>query len=204
MKLIELVVDDLAEILGFTANSLVSAPAHEEPFYAFKEEDVEDLIVTELIKLEFERINGQDNYAEHITGSEFSFASEDQQIVVGPLLVPGKKILRIDEAGNPYEVFFTEQTVRTIAEGMMRDKLLDNLNLEHDPNKPIEGYMMSSWLIQDPKMDTSRAYGFREMPKGTWFGMYKVVDPVVWTKVKNKEVTGFSIEAYLAEKLISN
>jgi len=118
--------------------------------------------------------------------------------------VPGKKILRIDEAGNPYEVFFTEQTVRTIAEGMMRDKLLDNLNLEHDPNKPIEGYMMSSWLIQDPKMDTSRAYGFREMPKGTWFGMYKVVDPVVWTKVKNKEVTGFSIEAYLAEKLISN
>lgn len=204
MRLIELVVDDLAELLGFTANSLVSSPAHESPFYAFKEEDTEDLIITEIIRQEFERINGQDNYAEHISGSEFSFASQDQQIVVGPLLIPQKRILRIDESGNPYEVFFTEETIRTIGMGMMRDKLLDELNLEHDPNQPVSGFMVSSWFVEDPKQDTALAYGFKNLVKGSWYGMYKVEDPAVWQKIKNKEVTGFSIEAYLAEKLVSN
>jgi len=324
MKLIELVVDDLAEILGFTANSLVGQPAHEESFYAFKEADVEDLIVTELIKQElskelnfdesedvyeltigdyqtrhydmcpgaselykkiesgeidvdmglairaaklqdvlfylekhtikdmgkatFEDVVSAQNLAYEImqlakmmgleqehqyvyghlqairdlasqdmevvvdslpdysneVSSSFCFASQDQQIVVGPLLVPNKKILRVDEDGSPYDVFFSEETVRTIGMGMMRDKLLDQLNLEHDPNQPVEGFMMSTWFVEDPKMDTSRAYGFREMPKGTWFGMYKVLDSEVWKKVKNKEVTGFSIEALLAEKLVSN
>jgi hypothetical protein len=256
MKLFELLVDDLAEILGFSGNSLVSAPAHEEEFYAFNQEDVEELIVTEVIKQELlKQINfveklpgetkdayvsrcipalqgeGYDNdqaaaicyetFGFDLTGlpgyenepsgstidtpSSFSFASEDQQIVIGPLLVPGKKIIRVDErTGEPYEVFFSENTVKIIAEGMMRDKLLDRLNLEHDPSQTIEGYMMSSWIVVDPKMDTSRAYGFKEMPKGTWFGMYRVVSPDVWKKVKAKEVTGFSIEAWLSQKLISN
>lgn len=136
--------------------------------------------------------------------SSFQFASQDQQIVVGPLLVPNKKILRVDEEGNPYDVFFSEETVRTIGTGMMRDKLLDQLNLEHDPNQPIEGFMMSSWFVEDPKMDTALAYGFKDLVKGSWYGMYKILDPLVWKKVKNKEVTGFSIEAYLSERLTAN
>lgn len=325
MKLVELIVDDLAELLGFTANSLVLEPAHEKSFYSFKEADVEDLIITELIRQElskelnlneeedvyeltigdyqtrhydmcpgasalynkiesgeinvdmglairaaklqdvlfylekhtikdmgkatFEDVVSAQNLAYEImqlakmmgleeehqyvyghlqairdlatqsmevvadslpdysneVSSSFAFASQDQQIVVGPLLVPNKKIIRVDEmTGEPYEVFFSEETVRTIAQGMMRDKLLDELNLEHDPSKPVQGFMMSSWIVEDPKMDTALAYGFKDIVKGEWFGMYKVLDPEVWKKVKNKEVTGFSIEALLAEKLVSN
>ena len=326
MKLVELIVDDLAELLGFTANSLVGEPAHEESFYAFKRTDVEDLIITELIRQElskelnlnededlyeltigdyqtrhydmcpgasalytkiesgeidtdmglairaaklqdvlfylekhtvqqmenatFEDVIAAQNLVYEImqlakmmgleeehqyvyghlqairelaiksnnleiqadslpdysneVSSSFSFASQDQQIVVGPLLIPHKKILRVDEEGTGYEVFFSEETVRTIGMGMMRDKLLDKLNLEHDPNQPVEGFMMSSWFVEDPKMDTALAYGFKNLVKGSWYGMYKVLDPAVWQKVKNKEVTGFSIEALLAEKLINN
>jgi len=256
MKLIELVVDELAEMLGFDGNSLVGSPAHEESFYAFKEENVEDLIVSELIKNEvlsqimfvsklpgetesdyvsrcipvlksegydldqataicYESfgldINGLPNYANEPTGSvidkpaSFAFASEDQQIVIGPLMVPHKKIFRIDDmTGEPYEVFFSEETVRIIGEGMMRDKMLDRLNMEHDPNQPVQGYMMSSWFVEDPKMDTSRAYGLKEYPKGTWMGMYRILDKDVWKKVKSGELTGFSIEGYFADKLIKN
>jgi hypothetical protein len=61
---------------------------------------------------------------------------------------------------------------------------------------------MSTWLVKDPEMDTSRAYGFKAFPKGTWFGMYRVTDKNVWAKVKSGELTGFSIEGYFADKLV--
>ena len=256
MKLFELIVDDLAELLGFTGNSLVEKPAHEEEFYAFKEVDVEDLIVSEVIKQEvlnqinfvsklpgetesdyvsrcipvlkgegydedqasaicYETfgldVNGLSPYKDEVSGSiietpsNFSFASDEQQIVIGPLLIPNKRIIRVDDlTGEPYEVFFSQDTVKVIANGMMRDKLLDQLNLEHDPNQPVDGYMLSSWIVEDPEMDTARAYGFNNLVKGSWFGIYKVVDPIAWKKVKNKEVTGFSIEAWLSQKLVKN
>ena len=140
---------------------------------------------------------------EEMSTKGFAFASEEQQIVVGPLMVPNKLIMRVNEkTGEAYQVYFTEETIATIAEGAMRDDILNRLNVEHDPSKPVEGHMISTWIVKDPEMDTSRAYGFKAYPKGTWFGMYRVLDKDVWAKVKAGEVTGFSIEAYLSEKLV--
>ena len=134
------------------------------------------------------------------TFSGFKFASEDQQIVVGPLMVPDKLILRVDEEGNPYHVFFSRETIKQIAYKMMREKLLDRMNLEHNAANTVNGYLLETWLIEDPEHDKSTNYGFK-LPKGTWMGMYKVLDPEVWKMVKEGIVKGFSIEGYFIDEL---
>ena len=130
------------------------------------------------------------------------FATDgDNQLIVGPLLIPDKLIFRMDENGDPYFVYFSKDTVTQIANKMMRSKLLDQVNLEHNPEDKIDGYMVESWIITDTKNDKSNAYGFN-YPEGTWMGMYKIDNSSDWKKVKDGEVTGFSIEGYFADKLI--
>jgi len=134
------------------------------------------------------------------TFSGFKFAQEDQQIVVGPLMIPDKLILRVDEEGNPYHVFFSRETIKQIAYKMMREKLLDRMNIEHNAANTVDGYMLETWIIEDNQNDKAIAYGFN-LPTGTWMGMYKVVDPAVWAKVKEGIVKGFSIEGYFIDQL---
>lgn len=136
--------------------------------------------------------------------SKFSFSfEEDQQMVVGPLMIPNKLILRYDEKGDPFYVYFTEETIEQIARKMMREKLLDSVNLEHDQEAVVDGYLVETWLIEDPLKDKQQVYGFN-YPKGTWMGQYKINDPVVWEMVKKRMLKGFSIEGFFADRLIQN
>lgn len=132
----------------------------------------------------------------------FTFAiDQDQQMVVGPLMIPDKLIFRIDEYGDPYYVFFSENTIKSISEKMMKDKHIDKVNLEHNPEDTVDGYMVSTWLVEDPERDKQQVYGFNH-PKGTWMGQYKIEDKEVWQKVKNGEIKGFSVEGFFADKFI--
>ena len=133
---------------------------------------------------------------------KFTFAlEEDQQIVVGPLMIPDKLILRVDEDNNPYYVFFSEDTVKKIAYKLMKQKNLDALNIEHDPNNLVEGHMLETWLVEDPAKDKQQVYGFN-FPKGTWMGQYKVEDLSTWNKIKEGNIKGFSIEGFFQDKFI--
>lgn len=134
----------------------------------------------------------------------FSFSlQEDQQIVVGPLMIPNKLIFRVDENGEPFYVYFTDETVEKIARKMMEEKKLDAVNLEHNQDSFIDGHLIETWIVQDPKKDKQQIYGM-EYPEGTWMGMYKVEDPAIWKKVKSGELKGFSIEGFFADRLVQN
>ena len=49
-------------------------------------------------------------------GKEINFqaVSEEKMLVAGPLLIPNKKILRIDGEGKTYYVYFTPETIEKI------------------------------------------------------------------------------------------
>lgn len=134
--------------------------------------------------------------------SAFSFAlEEDQQMVVGPLMIPDKLILRIDQNDDPYYVFFSTETVRAMAEKLMKNKFLDNLNLEHNPEQSVKGHMVSTWIIEDKMQDKQNVYGF-DLPVGTWMGQYKIEDPEAWKMVKEGMIKGFSVEGFFQDKFI--
>jgi len=141
------------------------------------------------------------------TGEKASFASQlaDKQMLMGPLMTPNKLIPRIDEDGQEYYVYFTEDTIEKLAYKMMEDKLVDSVNIEHDGDQKIDDvYLVETWLVKDPEKDKSTLYGYQPT-KGEWFGIYKVKNKNVWDEyVKTGKVKGFSVEGYFTQRMLAS
>ena len=50
---------------------------------------------------------------------QFAAIDNEQKMLIGPILIPDKKILRIDAEGQPYHVFFTKDTVKKLAQNYL-------------------------------------------------------------------------------------
>jgi len=161
-------IEELYELIlqddedGVFANSLVESPAIERDFIYMSKE------------------------------VQFAEVSNEKQLVAGPILVPNKKILRIDGEGKRYSVFFTPETIEMVARKFMKNKYGDSVTLEHGA-KTAGVYLTESWIVEQSAKDKSNIYGFT-LPRGTWFGVYKVEDKNIWDKVKDGTFRGFSIE----------
>ena len=148
---------------GVFANSLVSAPAIERDFVYFNQEYT------------------------------FAAVNEEKMLIAGPMLIPNKKIMRLKDNGEKYWVYFKPQTIEKIARKFMKNKLTDQITLEHG-NKTSGIHMVESWIVENPAKDKSNTYGFT-LPKGSWFAVYSAEEnPKVWDRVKAGEFNGFSIE----------
>lgn len=122
-------------------------------------------------------------------------ASEEKMEIVGPAMVPDMMIYRRDKDGEEYDVFFTADTIKQLSYMYLSNaKYSVNLNHEGDPVEGVK--IVESWIKEDEN-DKSTAYGFSDLPVGTWFVKFKVNDPEIWAKVKSKELNGFSIEAVM-------
>ena len=134
-----------------------------------------------------------------------SFSQEqmdEQQVVATPIMVPNKLITRRDENGDKYYVYFTEETIKKIAYAFAKAKNTDRINLEHDMESIVDGvYLAESWMVDEPKNDKSNMFGYN-LPKGTWFGLFKVDNEEFWKDyIKEGKVKGVSVEGYFVNKL---
>ena len=130
------------------------------------------------------------------------FAFDDEKrIIVGAAMVPNKMIPRYDKQGNLYYVFFSKKSIKMMADKFLRDKRTDETSIEHDGIKlgSDKVFITESWVSEDSKLDKSYFYGF-ELAKGTWFISMKVNDDKVWKMIKDKSLTGYSVEGLFAEK----
>ena len=131
---------------------------------------------------------------------EWHFSDDDERIVVGVAMVPNMYIPRVDEEGNQFYVFFSEETVKKIAEKFLKEAKHNNTDINHDDNVVQENTLLETWLVSDPEMDKSKSLGF-DVPKNTWMVSYRVNDEETWKKVKSGELTGWSVAGDFAEKL---
>ena len=133
---------------------------------------------------------------------EFRFKSvKDKQIIVGPAIIPNKKILRKDNNDNYYYVYFTKEVICKMVEKFVKDNNNQSLNIDHS-NKMVPGFIQSSWIVEDPMYDKSRFYGFN-LPIGSYFIEVKIEDENFWmSEVKEEGRYGFSIEGLMGQKLV--
>lgn len=125
---------------------------------------------------------------------QFSILEEEKRLLMGAVLVPDKKILRIDASGEPFWVVFKSETIRQAMEYFYKNGNQSNSTLEHDYKMQLDNVtFVESWIKEDEVHDKSVKYGFNE-PIGTWFSVMKVDNDEVWQKVKAGEVQGFSID----------
>ena len=155
---------------GIDAVSLVDSPAIEENFIALNKE----------YKIEFAEVDSE------------------KRILMGAALIPNKQIYR-KNGKDEFYVFFSEATVKQASELFLKNGNQSNATLEHKA-KFDGATVVESWIIDNPEMDKSKAYGF-DLPKGTWMISMKIEDENVWKQVKEGKYKGFSIEGYFADKL---
>tara|TARA_R110000803_G_scaffold33722_1_gene73762 strand:+ start:477 stop:1913 length:1437 start_codon:yes stop_codon:yes gene_type:complete len=147
--------------------------------------------------------------AEKIFNPNITFSSQKDTVhkfsvdgdlmrVTGAMMIPDKLIFRVDEDENPYYVYFSEATVGKIANKMMKEKLLDRVNLEHDPESPVNAHLIESWIT---KQETIDKLG-QKLPKGTWMSTYQIEDDHIWELIKNGTFTGYSIEGFFSDRLV--
>lgn len=133
---------------------------------------------------------------------QFAAVNDEKRLLMGPILIPDKQILRIDGEGMPYHVFFKPETIKRLSEMYLEKKYTDKSTLEHD--KKITGVnLVESWIVESRTKDKSAMYGL-SVPVGTWMGTFKVNNDDIWENyVKTGEVKGFSIEGLFGHNLVA-
>jgi hypothetical protein len=127
---------------------------------------------------------------------------DEQQIVATPIMVPNKLISRRDENGDKYYVYFTEDTIKKIAYKFAEANNNNQINHEHDMESMVDKvYLAESWIVDEPKNDKSNVYGY-SLPKGSWFGLFKVDNNEYWSEyIKNGKVRGVSVEGMFVNQI---
>jgi hypothetical protein len=154
------------------AVSLVNSPAIELGWVAFDKEEVK-----------FQKID------------------EEKQLVLGPILIPNKRILRVDGEGNTYHVFLKPETIEQLAQKYLKNKYVDAVTVEHE-KRVDDVVLVESWIVESSTKDKSSLYGFA-VPKGTWMGVMKINSDKIWEDVKNGTYQGFSIEGLFSHQLVA-
>lgn len=147
---------------GVESISLVDEPAIEENFFFFNAK---------------ERHQFQTN--------------DEQQEIIGPAMIPDKRIYRRDKSGFEYEVYFTPETIRTVAQQYMKSGLQHSLNVDHS-DKDAKSYIFQSYIVDSSK-GINAPKGI-ECGDGSWIVGVKVEDKDVWADIKAGKMKGFSIE----------
>ena len=172
-SIVELVIEDDNEALAIDAISLVSAPAIEQDFVYFGKEK------------------------HNLT---FAKVDEEKRMLVSPALIPNKQIFRYDpNTDSEYYVYFSPETVRQASELYLKHN--NHHKATHEHNERVSGVLtVESWIIEDPKMDKSKLYGYN-LPKGSWMVKMRVDNSELWDKIKAGELRGLSIEGYFVNKM---
>ena len=180
---------------------------YKQPNGTWKESPNKLQTVTDLIKPEpTEGLSPSTVVGPLAIGAQFAkeyFA--DNQIIVGPAMIPDKLIYRIDSNGE-YYVFFPKDVVQKIAYKYMENKYTDAANIEHNSVEPLKDvFVVESWLVTNPSTDKSKIYMGEEMPEGTWMVSMRVKNKEVWDNyVKTGLVKGLlSVEGFFIDMLVN-
>jgi len=170
-KIVELVISDESEELTIDAISLVTSPAIEQDFVFFGKEK---------------------------NNLTFAKIDEEKRMLVSPALIPNKQIFRYDaNTDSNYYVYFSKDTVRQASELYLKHNNHHKATYQHEDR--VSGVLTVESWIKEGDMDKSKLYGF-DLPDGTWFVKMKIENDEIWSKIKDGELKGLSIEGYFVNK----
>ena len=132
-------------------------------------------------------------YGTYFNKDEVYFAeTKEEGLFIAPILIPNKKILRVDGSGMPYEVYFSPETIKRLSQMYLEKKYQDSVTLEHDMK--VDGItLVESWVVESVAKDKSSLYNLKA-PVGSWVGTFRITNPEMKEKFRSGEVRAVSIE----------
>ncbi len=173
-KIVELIINDDSQELAIDAISLVTSPAIEQDFVFFGKEK---------------------------NNLTFAKVDEEKRMIISPALIPNKQIFRYDpNTDSDYYVYFSKETVRQASELYLKHNNHHKATYQHQDR--VSGVLTVESWIKEGDMDKSKLYGY-DLPDGTWFVKMRIDNDELWSKIKEGELRGLSIEGYFTDKLES-
>ena len=135
---------------------------------------------------------------------KFATVDNEKRTIVAPVLIPDKRIYRIDEkSGKEYEVFLTAETIEKVAQQFLKKGYQNKATMEHSENIDGDVTVVESWVSKSATKDKAANYFNRAFPAGTWFVTMKVNDDELWNDyVKTGAVKAISIEGLFGHQLV--
>ena len=145
-------------------NSLVANPAHQKSFETFSQK----------IAYQF---------------------NDEEQVITGVAISANTPIFRRDpDTGEEYYVNFSPSAIKDIVFDYARRENFNNVNLEHNSKRVVDGiFMIMSYIIDEKKGFTAHER-FKDEKDGSWLVSYKLTNKDVYDAAKAGMFTGFSIE----------
>ena len=154
------------DIEGISAISLVDSPAVESDFLKFSKDKI--------------KLN-------------FKIENEDKRLVTGVVMRCDYPIYRIGVSGYEYYIIFNKETIIKMTEKMLKDNTFNNINLEHNDKRFVEGVNLRELFIKDTDKGINPK-GFEDITNGSLFATYHVTNDEIWDEIKNGTFNGFSLE----------
>ena len=124
----------------------------------------------------------------------YSVQDEEKRLLLGVVARANFPIYRKDERLGEYFIVFKPETIRKMAEKYLAESRQNNVNLMHGKDTDVEGVQMVQWFIQDSGKGIVPA-GF-DVPDGSLFAEFHVLNDEVWKAVKDGTYKGFSLEGF--------
>ena len=124
----------------------------------------------------------------------YSVQDEEKRLLLGVVARANFPIYRKDERLGEYFIVFKPETIRKMAEKYLAESRQNNVNLMHGKDTDVEGVQMVQWFIQDSGKGIVPA-GF-DVPDGSLFAEFHVLNDEVWKAVKEGTYKGFSLEGF--------
>lgn len=121
----------------------------------------------------------------------FNFNDEKMELI-GAAMIPDQLIYRKNADGIEFQVFFTKETIRKVAQSFFKNGFQSNLNIEHS-DVTADSYVFQSFIV-----DSEKAISFMDLPDGSWVVGVKVNNPNIWKEIKEGKRKGFSIEGFFS------
>ena len=170
-RIVELIIEDDNQELAIDAISLVNSPAIEQDFVYFGKEK---------------------------NNLTFAKVDEEKRMLVSPALIPNKQIFRYDpNIDSEYYVYFSPETVRKASELYLKHNNHHKATYEHQDR--VSGVLTVESWVKEGDQDKSKLYGY-DLPNGTWFVKMKITNDDLWSRIKDGELRGLSIEGYFADR----
>ena len=126
----------------------------------------------------------------------------DAQVLTGPALIPGQKILRLSEEKKPFHILFEAEEIQAIARRFAAEGHHNSSNQDH-ATALAGNVFYESWIVTDPANDKAAALGI-DVPAGTWMLSAHIPDAAFWeAEVKSGNITGFSIEGLFDQEALT-
>lgn len=149
---------------GIFAISLVDYPATQKNFVCFNEDKAVQL---------------------------FSIQDEEEHIVSGVVMSANTPIYRKDLKGFEYYIVYKPETIKLMAEKMLKDNTQNQVDLMHN-GETIGSVNLVELFIKDSSKGMDPNY-MEEVPDGSLMATYKVRDEKIWNSIKSGELRGFSL-----------